>query len=50
VPQTDQSTLTNKELKAQLLTTDYGGKEWKELCLNELLLRAMTKQHETKEA
>ena len=32
--------LSEQELREQLLTTDYRGKEWKEHCLNELLKRA----------
>lgn len=31
--------LTLEELKAQLITADYGGKEWKEKCLAEMLAR-----------
>lgn len=42
-------TMTNEQLRHCLLTTDYSGKEWKEQCLNELLVRAMAKQHEVKE-
>jgi hypothetical protein len=35
-------TLTNEELKKQIITADYGGKEWKEICLNELVDRNIT--------
>ena len=34
--------LTVEELKRQLVTADYGGKEWKEICLNELVNRNIT--------
>jgi hypothetical protein len=33
-------TMTEEELKKQLITADYGGKEWKEKCLQELLDRS----------
>ena len=45
----DLADLTSKELKEQILTADYGGKSWKEMCLNELLLRTTLEQHEVKE-
>jgi hypothetical protein len=38
--QQDPKTLTDEELRKQLITADYGGKEWKEKCLNELIDRA----------
>jgi hypothetical protein len=35
----DPSQLTDKQLKDQLITSDYGGKEYKQKCLTELLNR-----------
>jgi hypothetical protein len=37
--QLDQKTLTDDELRKHLITSDYLGKEWKEKCLDELLVR-----------
>jgi hypothetical protein len=34
--------LTAEQLKKQLITSDYGGREWKEACLQELLNRENT--------
>ena len=31
--------LTIEQLRNQLITHDYGGKEWKRKCLDELLMR-----------
>jgi hypothetical protein len=33
-------TMSKEELRTQLLTADYGGKEWKAKCLAELIRRA----------
>ena len=37
--QLDPETLTDDELRKQLITSDYLGKEHKEACLNELIFR-----------
>lgn len=39
----DLTTLSLEELKDNLLTTDYKGKEYKEACLEELIDRATKK-------
>ena len=39
----DLSNLSDEELKANLLTLDYKGREYKEACLQELINRAVDK-------